>query len=327
MQRALSANQLPEPTVKTNTAANKTSPSTVQPQKTMGQTENEKKELIKSATKTAENLAVDSGIKKEESTHGSPQKTKSKEMPQENKAIEKDANVVPGSQKPHGPPFEQKQTPKDQPKEPESLIGVRSPKMKTEPAKTTESVTGKMFGFGSSIFSSASTLISSAVQEDPRKTPPGSRKMSAPPQVSSKLSAMPHISPKTTPPVSPKMSPAKVTNAQKQEQSKNQEELQRMKRENDAQKPSGPEKISTKAGEDCCPLCKAKLNIGSKDPPNHNTCTECKSIVCNQCGFTPMPMGEVSHFCNKSFIYLSLCLCVCLSSLTMPNKNHISIAF
>ncbi|XP_030072538.1 protein piccolo [Microcaecilia unicolor] len=38
-----------------------------------------------------------------------------------------------------------------------------------------------------------------------------------------------------------------------------------------------------------CPLCKTELNVGSKDPPNFNTCTECKNSVCNLCGFNPTP--------------------------------------
>lgn len=296
MQRALSASELPAPPVKTNPAANKASPSAVQPQKTPGQTDNQKKELLKAGTKPVESPIVDSGIRKGDSTPGSPQKTKPKEMTQANKAIAKEESPAPGSQKPLEPAVqsEPKPTSKDQPKESGSLIGSSSPKTNTEPAKTTESVTGKMFGFGSSIFSSASTLISSAVQEDARKTPPGSRKMSAPAQVSSKLSAVPQISPKTTPPVSPKMSPAKEIKPQKPEQNKKQEEPQRIKQENITQKPCSPAKTLNKAGKSGCPLCNTELNIGSKDPPNHNTCTECKGVVCNQCGFNPMPMGEVS---------------------------------
>lgn len=302
MQRALSASELPAPPVKTNPAANKASPSTVPPQKTPGQTEIQKKELLISGTKNVESPVVDLAKKKGDSTPGSPQKTKSSVVTKANKAIEEKESPAPGSQKPQDPAVqsEPKPTSKDKPKESDSLIGISSPKTRTDPAKTTESVTGKMFGFGSSIFSSASTLISSAVQEDSRTTPPGSRKMSAPAQVSSKLSAMPQISPKTTPPVSPKMSPAKEAKAQKPEQSKKQEELQRIKQENITQKPSGPAKPSNKAGESCCPLCKVELNIGSKDPPNHNTCTGCKTVVCNQCGFNPMPMGEVSNFCNTN---------------------------
>ncbi|XP_042347519.1 protein bassoon [Plectropomus leopardus] len=38
-----------------------------------------------------------------------------------------------------------------------------------------------------------------------------------------------------------------------------------------------------------CPLCKTGLNIGSSDPPNYNTCTQCHSQVCNLCGFNPTP--------------------------------------
>lgn len=41
-----------------------------------------------------------------------------------------------------------------------------------------------------------------------------------------------------------------------------------------------------------CPLCKVTLR---KDPPNYDTCTECKTTVCNLCGFSPMPQQtEVS---------------------------------
>lgn len=37
-----------------------------------------------------------------------------------------------------------------------------------------------------------------------------------------------------------------------------------------------------------CPLCKTtKLNVGSKDPPNYSSCTECKNQVCSLCGFSP----------------------------------------
>lgn len=43
-----------------------------------------------------------------------------------------------------------------------------------------------------------------------------------------------------------------------------------------------------------CPICKnTKLNIQSKDAPNHNTCTQCNSVVCSMCGFSP-PNAAVS---------------------------------
>ncbi|XP_068453516.1 protein bassoon isoform X5 [Clinocottus analis] len=47
-----------------------------------------------------------------------------------------------------------------------------------------------------------------------------------------------------------------------------------------------PEPVKPKVN---CPLCKTELNIGSADPPNYNTCTQCHSQVCNLCGFNPTP--------------------------------------
>lgn len=147
---------------------------------------------------------------------------------------------------------------------------------KAEAAKPEESVTGKMFGFGSSIFSSASTLISSAVQDEA----------------------------KTTPPISPKMQSAKETkpvSVQKSAQDQKKEQPQEGKAH-----PAGQDKgdkttketpkaagaasnAVSKPGQTSCPICKMVLNKGSKDPPNYNNCTDCKSTVCNQCGFNPMP--------------------------------------
>lgn len=53
--------------------------------------------------------------------------------------------------------------------------------------------------------------------------------------------------------------------------------------------------------ESLCPICKnTKLNFQSKEPPNHNICTQCKSVVCSMCGFSP-PDAAVSNLCH-SFI-------------------------
>lgn len=148
--------------------------------------------------------------------------------------------------------------------------------LKSQPDTAKPAVTEKMFGFGSSIFSSASTLITSAVQDQP----------------------------KTTPPVSPKMSPAKVIKSspsvQKLEPQKKAEPPQLTKtappgevKIDKAQ--TGPQKSEKASGEavkrdsSTCPLCKAELNKGTKDPPNYNSCTECKKTVCKQCGFNPLP--------------------------------------
>lgn len=174
-----------------------------------------------------------------------------------------------------------------------SFFGFGGPK--SQPVKSAESVTGKMFGFGSSIFSSASTLITSAVQDEPKTTPPTPRKMSIPAQDSAKAKS----------PVSPKMSPSKgskpIEQKSKPTQQAKADALTKAKEEkppSDSSKAVPKEKLST------CPLCKVELNMGSKDPPNYNTCTECKSMVCNLCGFNPMPhTGAV-----RSMAHFFLCL-------------------
>ncbi|KAJ4927565.1 hypothetical protein JOQ06_015290 [Pogonophryne albipinna] len=45
-----------------------------------------------------------------------------------------------------------------------------------------------------------------------------------------------------------------------------------------------------------CPVCKTTDLTGSgDDKPTYNTCTQCCSMVCNQCGFNPNPhLTEVS---------------------------------
>lgn len=77
--------------------------------------------------------------------------------------------------------------------------------------------------------------------------------------------------------------------------------------------PTGPEthRAETAAASasgpmSLCPICKnTKLNLQSKEPPNYNTCTQCKSVVCSMCGFSP-PDAAVSnlyHLYFISFIY------------------------
>ncbi len=242
-------------------------------------------------------------VKKEMSAPGSPQRMQSTSAkgPAKGEAakgpeIQKHANpasvqkMTPETQRTSGPqkPDQTSQTGHKQngatpapQQESGGLFGFGG--AKTQAAKPEESVTGKMFGFGSSIFSSASTLITSAVQDEP----------------------------KTTPPVSPKMQSTKETKpptVQKLVQDKKQEQPQQAKAHPTGQAkvekaPSETPKAAAashnvpKAGKSTCPLCKMVLNMGSKDPPNYNTCTECKSTVCNQCGFNPMPnVQEVRHW-------------------------------
>lgn len=216
-------------------------------------------------------------LQNKNSPKGSPQKV-----------VKRPESDPQGLQKPADQSSQPKGKEKKASQESGNVSGLSSPKTRLDSAKTTESVTGKMFGFGSSIFSSASTLISSAVQEESRTTPPGSRKMSAPPQVSPKLSAVPKIS---SPSVSPKM-PTTDSKTQKAEPIKTPD---LSKQESATAAP-----MTKKVEKTCCPLCKVQLNVGSEDPANYNTCTECKTIVCTQCGFNPMPIAKVSYV-----IYLS----------------------
>ncbi|XP_076849492.1 uncharacterized protein pclob isoform X1 [Brachyhypopomus gauderio] len=187
-------------------------------------------------------------------------------------------------------------------------LGTRSRPPSPQPA-----VAGKVLGFGSSILSSASNLLSSAVQDVPFTTPPRSRKGSTVSQTSEKTLSTPplsrrgsevtHIS-NTTPPTSrkasskdsPQMSPMKVT---KPPTEPRQEKTLQEKKPDDEKPPAASvptltdiTEPETKVSESmqplpkACPLCKVEIE---KDPPNYNICTECKNTVCDLCGFNPMP--------------------------------------
>lgn len=302
MQRALSAPELIGPPLKPQGAAGKISPSVVHSKiKAPNQVKTlEKKELSKSdAPLKVETQISDTLQMKGSTTLGSHQRAQPTAVTQPAEATkgpesDTQASPAPGQKIDHtskSVPKQSKVT-ADTQQESGNMFGLDGLKIGPDASKTTESMTGKTLGFGSSIFSSASTLISSAVPEDSRTTPPGSRKMSAPAQISPKMSAVHKISPKSTPTVSPKMSPAREpkTLAQTSEQEKKTEESHQSKED---KAPSQPSKVGS--GQGTCPLCKVELNIGSKDPLNFNTCTECKTTVCNQCGFNPMPIGEVSE--------------------------------
>lgn len=214
---------------------------------------------------------------------------KGPENPKQGARLGQAQRMTPDSQRASGSP---KMHPSGQPGQTQSrvtpapqqasggLFGFSSG-AKSESAKPDESATGKMFGFGSSLFSSASTLIGSAVPDEP----------------------------KITTPVSPKMQltkDSKAASGQQLELEKKQQQPQDKKTQSAVQKagksPAEAPKAATVSlnpidkGQSICPICKMVLNVGSKDPPNYNSCTECKSTVCNQCGFNPMPnVKEVRH--------------------------------
>ncbi|XP_053933060.1 protein bassoon isoform X3 [Cuculus canorus] len=127
-----------------------------------------------------------------------------------------------------------------------------------------EGLTGKLFGFGASLLTQASTLMSvqpeatAPSQPSPGKVPPkivfsDASKEAGPkaPGAQGRAGAAPAVKPgKPEQGVKPKEVPkAKVS----------------------------------------CPLCKAEINVGSGEPPNYNTCTSCHQQVCNMCGFNPTP--------------------------------------
>ena len=254
MQRALRASEAPgQPLVIPQASPKKVSPSPEPQKKVISESAGspQRKQSMPAASENKNEVAKgQDGPKQSSPSLG--QKT-----PQESRKTS-------GPQK---PPVQTNQTGRKQSTQQESggFFGFGGSKAQPDAAKPEESVTGKMFGFGSSIFNSASTLI-------------------------------------TTPPVSPKLSAAKDTKTpavQKAEQEKKPEQPQQAKASPSVQAkvdkaPSEPPKAAAsqaapKAGQSTCPLCKVGLNMGSKDPPNFNTCTDCKNTVCNQCGFNPQP--------------------------------------
>lgn len=176
------------------------------------------------------------------------------------------------------------------------------------PQPSVTAVSGKVLGFGSSFLNSASNLISSAVQDESSTPPPTSRKASTAsemsaktktPQTSRKASVVSQTSVKTTPtlPASRKGSVTSQTNpptgdtkapiTDKPKEDKTDEK--QVQQPSVLPEASVVEVAAPKAETRACPLCKVDLNVGSKETPNYNTCTECKNIVCNLCGFNPTP--------------------------------------
>lgn len=161
------------------------------------------------------------------------------------------------------------------------LFGFGGGKSSSSGEKSAESLTGKMFGFGSSIFGSASSLMTSAVQDQPQTSPSISPKMSPAKEI--KLNAVENKDQKKTP--------------QQAQQSKKPPLVEsKLDKMNSEPLKSTVSEETAKTNPSSCPLCKSRLNIGSKNLPNYSTCTKCSTTVCNQCGFNPMPnVSEVSE--------------------------------
>lgn len=283
MQRALGASEPPgTPMMKLQASPNKVpAPANAINKETPPLDKPQKKDIQTPAESKAKETSAPGSPQRKPSTPaaGQPAKAEVVKGPESQKQV----SPAPGQKTPQEsrktgpqkPPDQTSQTGRKQSnttsttqEESGGFFGFGGTKPQPDAAKPAESLGGKMFGFGSSIFSSASNLINTAVQDES----------------------------KTTPPVSPKMAAAKAPKSpvsQKQEQEKKLEPKT---------SPSHPSPAVHKAGKSTCPLCKVDLNIGSKEPPNYNSCTECKNTVCNQCGFNPMP--NVSEVIRAKMIKL-----------------------
>ncbi|KAM8974113.1 protein piccolo isoform 2-T2 [Pelodytes ibericus] len=188
-------------------------------------------------------------------------------------------------------------------------LGSATETPKHQPTTPQDTVTGKLFGFGASIFSQASSFISTATQPGSQ---PQSTQGAAPKQPPAHLqhsTEQPKAAKEAVhAPPSPKFQGVKKDTqplaAEKPEGLKSnlvaKETKEKVNKKKDAEeenidfKKTAKEAVQDKIEKipdpkKLCPLCKTELNIGTKDPSNFNTCTECKNMVCNMCGFNPTP--------------------------------------
>lgn len=177
------------------------------------------------------------------------------------------------------------------------ISGARSRSPSPQPAVS--AVTGKVLGFGSSFFSSASNLISSAVQDEPLTTPPTFHKDSSVSQSSTGSSTPPPSSHKhsgvTQATITQEDSQKKQTDINKSQIAESKEGKKPKVTKHKEKEPPNPGEAKPEPSKvkdpsnflpKNCPLCKVEIK---DDPPNYSTCTDCKNIVCMQCGFNPAP--------------------------------------
>ncbi|XP_041128885.1 protein bassoon-like [Polyodon spathula] len=246
-----------------------------------------------------------------------PHQPKSEQSPQRGPSNQGQANQEPpGSRVPQG------MAPSQSLAKPDQNRGVgsspaRAPGGPQEPAQ--DGITGKLFGFGASLLNQASTLISA----DPQPT---ASPQPSPAKVASRVvfsDASSASAPKAqAPPAAatqgkPGSSPAQQQQQQKPQQQQHQAPQQKTQhqpeqqqaRQEPAPKPKEPENPKV-----TCPLCKTELNVGSGQPPNYNSCTQCHIQVCNLCGFNPTP-----HLVQvRESGFLSSLATVCLAALGSP---------
>ncbi|XP_042584971.1 protein bassoon-like isoform X3 [Cyprinus carpio] len=168
----------------------------------------------------------------------------------------------------------------------------------------------KLFGFGASLLNQASTLISVDPLPGSSPHPSPARNQSAQGTKVIFSDANAGASAKTTagPPSTAKTGPGGVTfpkgpGAPLQKQPLQQQlPVHHQKGLKQQQSPTHhqttpqqsplkqppPQPVSQKP-EVTCPLCKTAFNVGTTEPPNYRSCTQCHTEVCNLCGFNPTP--------------------------------------
>ncbi len=252
----------------------------------------------------------------------SPQKEKTQEKKpsvtaeQEKKPpIETKTPTTPNTQISKGDASPSKSSPLpkgEQIKEDSSFFGLGFGGARSRSPSTQTAASDKVFGFGSSILSSASNLISSAIQdESSTKTPPTSRKGSTVSQTLSKTTP--------TPPTSRKVSVAPKDANQKPPEGESKPVVATMLEPKPVQKTPDPNLAKPPHAQEelpkTCPLCKETLK---KDPQNYSSCSSCQKIVCTLCGFNPNPhQTEVpyvnifnTYICKGSSGNVNVCLMV-----------------
>ncbi|MEQ2207909.1 hypothetical protein XENOCAPTIV_020853, partial [Xenoophorus captivus] len=156
----------------------------------------------------------------------------------------------------------------------------------TESAKP-PAAASQMFSFGSSLLSSATTLVSGEETKAP-ESPAGSPDSGSgsPPESDP---GSPPDSPFSAPGSAPDSDSAPETPPVRSEKPPRHTALEKEEKSPAAE----PAQAQTSVAMENCPLCNLELNIGSSDTPNYSLCTECKKKVCNLCGFNPNPhLGE-----------------------------------
>lgn len=141
----------------------------------------------------------------------------------------------------------------------------------------------QMFSFGSSILSSATSLVTG---EDAKEasSPPGS-----PPD-------SPADSGPGSPPDSPFSAPGSPPDSDSAPETPPAKAKKPPRTVSVDENVSAAKAAPASTTKENCPLCNVGLNVGSADTPNYSLCTECKKTVCNLCGFNPTPhLGEVRN--------------------------------